>query len=77
MTISNERAFPISGDRPHELGLTKREYIAAQIMAGLITNISSMEQSRPVILSEKAQQLATASVVYADALIAALNQEQQ
>jgi hypothetical protein len=45
----NQLAFPIDESIPHHRGLTKREYMATQLMVGLLSNgygvDSSIEQS--------------------------------
>ncbi len=65
----SEFAFPLLpceyGGPQH--GLTKREWFAGMVMQGLVTNVGKG--------NEEPERWARASVVLADALIAALNHE--
>lgn len=67
---ASQSAFPMPENEyhKHEWGLTKREYFAAKIMAGFISD-SEMD-------NVQFGTLAKASVICADSLIKALNGEQ-
>lgn len=70
MTTPNERAFPVSGaERPHQLGLTNREYFAAIALQGLMGN------SEPEMI-KRSGSYAQLAVQAADELIAELNKPQ-
>lgn len=77
-TKPNDAAFtvadtihPLTGERfdPLNMGLTKREYFAAMAMQGLLAHESSTSMSF--------EQTAEAACIQADALIKALNENQQ
>jgi hypothetical protein len=59
-------AFPRKGDDPNSLGLTKREYFAIRMAAGLLSAGDKGTNS-----------VAGRAVRYADALIEVLQQRQQ
>lgn len=68
-TEPNEQAFPMPGSQSNAFkrGLTKREYFAGLAMQGLLVT-KAVEHLRPEFVAAR-------SVVFADALIAALNAE--
>lgn len=70
-TKASQSAFPMPENEyhKHEWGLTKREYFAAKIMAGFISD-SKMD-------NVQFGTLAKASVVCADSLIKALNEREK
>lgn len=75
MTDGNETAFPETLERPqfnhHTYGLTKREYFAAMILAGLAGN--SAETQAAADTANGFKNLAHVAVNFADELIDELN----
>ena len=67
MTTPNDRAFACSSEYGRQFGLTVREYFAAQALIGYLALYAG---DRPL---PRADEVARASVDYADALIAALS----
>lgn len=80
MTNPKEAAFPLTGEATDEdlsnrqTGLTKREYFAAKAMQGMVTTLTEIRNDIEIdgIIRHKPNDVAEISVVYADALIAAL-----
>lgn len=74
--IISESVFPnkteYRGEYVQGFGLTKREHFAALAMQGMI---SSLPASSPENLLEAPKNVALWSLMFADALIAALNKE--
>lgn len=72
MTDGNDNAFPLDGDegRYTAHGLTKREHFAAMAMQGMFTN-------ELLIGPEENVNIAKDAVEAADALIEALNAQEQ
>jgi hypothetical protein len=70
-TAGQEDAFPTTGKHiaSGETGLTKREYFACQILAGILANNSA------VPMMTKRADAAREAVLQADDLIAALNEK--
>lgn len=65
-TIGNELAFPAS----KEFGLTKREWMATQLMIGILSSQSPVGESIYPIIAQNA-------VDMANSLIKALNREEE
>lgn len=83
-TNPNESAFPEVQNEPqfntHTYGLTKREYFAGLAMQGLSSIPLDENKILPMLKEAEitlAQACAIDAVEYADALIEALNQEQE
>lgn len=73
MSKGNENAFPQGA---HSSGLTKREFIAAQLMAGMMANgwlPGWVRHSPDRQRTFEVENFAKAAVIGADALIAALH----
>jgi hypothetical protein len=66
-TCPNDGAYPLAADHGLQEGLTKRELFAAMAMQGLIGTFDARQDTD--------RSLANASVIIADALIAALSKE--
>ncbi len=64
-----EPAFPVDGT--HIMGLTKREFIAIQLMAGLLSNVGNHTTEAVFIYA------AHKAVCFTDALMAELSKPQR
>lgn len=67
-TNPQEGAFACASHGQHQSGLTKREYFAAMVMQGLLSNPAQIDTTDFLWIAKT-------SKGYADALINALNQE--
>ncbi len=70
------RVFPVAATSAHghvASGLTKREYLAAKMMAALVSTLVGNAEEPPLDLKQQSKSFAIAAVAYADALIAELN----
>lgn len=72
MSQGQEPINPIGAEGAISIGLTKREYFAAQAMVGLIANSYSNGVSQPLSEANNSE-IAKMAVYQADALIAELN----
>ncbi len=77
MTNSSDYSFPVAATETYASaasGLTKREYLAAKMMAALVSTLVGNDAEEPPFnLEQQSKSFATAAVVYADALIAELS----
>lgn len=76
MINPSDYAFPVAATSAHghvASGLTKREYLAAKMMAALVSTLVGNAEEPPLDLKQQSKSFAIAAVAYADALIAELN----
>lgn len=76
MINPSDSAFPVGAtETPGHVapGLTKHEYLAAKMMAALVSTLVAEDKEHPFNLEQQSKSFAIAAVAYADALIAELN----